>query len=76
MLQAYLISIGLIPGTSAYEAKFREYWGAIFANRGSMAAFFGYDALYLANRTFYVGLNRAMLALYDGTLGDWQNDRN
>jgi hypothetical protein len=76
MLTAYLISQGLIPGSAEYRARYNEIWNDILDDQGSRAAFFGYDALYLSNKTFYVGLNRAALVLYDGTYGQWQNDQS
>ena len=74
MITAYLISIGLVPGSTEFNNAYNQLQADIFSDAGPRAAFFGYDALYIANNRYYVLLNRAAAVVYDGTLQEWRTE--
>jgi hypothetical protein len=76
MLTAYLISIGFVPGTAAFDAKYNEYNSELFGDDGGRAGFFGYDVLHITSVNYWVILNRGAIVIYDGTHGDWVNDNS
>ena len=74
VLYAYLISLGLVPGTREWNNKMNILDSQFLEDPGARAAFFGYDSLNLTNHNYHVILNRAVGVYYDGILTQWNNE--